>query len=248
MKQVQNAKLIITTSWDDVTDLDLKLCNLLDTYKLKGSFYVIGKLIGKKISEDQLRQISENHEIGAHTMRHATLTRISNEEARREIAESKRILEKCIHKEVTSFAYPKGKYSKNHVKMVKDAGFVCARTIEPFYFKAEGNPYEIPVSLWAFPHKFSDLSAIRRLISNFPIVAVNPLLIKNWHELGKEVFNVLIERGGVFHVFGHAWQVNNIKAWRKLEDLFCHIAFRKKTGYTTLTEYAKTYLGKCIRE
>jgi peptidoglycan/xylan/chitin deacetylase (PgdA/CDA1 family) len=242
---MRDVKLIVTTSWDDVTVLDLKLLDLLDKYKLKGSFYVIGKLVGKRVSEDQLRHISETHEIGAHTMKHVTLTRVSNEEAKKEIKESKRFLEKIIENEVTSFAYPKGKYNKKHVKMVKDAGFVCARTIEPFYFEAAGDPYEIPVSLWAFPHKFRDLNAIRRLIKNFPFIAVNPLLIKNWNTLGKEIFDVLIEQGGIFHVFGHAWQVNEIEGWTKLEDLFCHMAFQKKAIYTTLTEYVKMHFRNC---
>jgi len=239
---MQESKLILVTSWDDVTELDVKLANLLDSYGLKGSFYVIGKSLGKRVSKDQLLDMSQTHEIGAHTMTHPTLTTISDEEARREIAGSKTFLERTLGKQITSFAYPRGKYNKRHVMMAKEAGFFCARTIEPFYFKNTGKPYEVPVSIWAFPHKFRDLNAISRLIRSFPSVATKPLLIKNWNKLGKEIFDFLIEQGGVFHIFGHAWQIDDIDGWKRLEDLFGYVAHRKNVVYTTVTGYAENFL------
>ena len=66
-----------------------------------------------------------------------------------------------------------------------------------------------------------------------------PLRIKKWGEPGKQIFDVLLESSGVFHIFGHAWQVDEIDGWRRLEDLLVHIAFRKNATYITMTEHAK---------
>jgi peptidoglycan/xylan/chitin deacetylase (PgdA/CDA1 family) len=227
------------SSWDDVTRLDLKLCELLETYKLKGTFFVVNNWIGKEISRGELQHISEIHELGAHTLNHVDLTQVAMEVAEKEISESKRLLENLVGKPVTSFAYPKGHYTKAHVVMVRNAKYLCARTTKPFYVKTTGNPYELNVTIWTHPHRLRDIRGMFRLSKLFPNLVVNPLRIKKWSELGKQIFDVLLESGGVFHFFGHAWQVEEIDGWRKLEDLLAHIAFRKNVIYVTMTEHAK---------
>jgi len=245
---MQNNKLFVVSSWDDVTRLDLKLCELLETYKLKGTFFVVNNWIGNRVSIDELRHISEGHEIGAHTLNHVNLVHVRREVAKREISESKRLLEKVIGKPVTSFAYPQGSYDKTHVEMVRDAQYLCARTTKPFYTAPAENPYEINVTVWAFPHALRDIRGMFRLFNLSPKNIVNPLRIKKWDELGKQIFDVLLESGGVFHVFGHAWQVDEIDGWRKLEDLLAHIAFRENIAYVTMTEYAKLCLAPSMND
>jgi len=236
---MQNNKLFVITSWDDVTRLDLKLCELLETYKLKGTFFVVNNWIGKKTSKDELLRISEGHEIGAHTLNHVNLTHVPAEGAKREIFESKRLLEKVLGKTVTSFAYPQGCYNKTHVEMVRNAKYLCARTTKPFYTNKAKNPYKLNVTIWAHPHVLRDIRGMFRLFNLSPSLVFTPLRTKKWNELGKQIFDMLLESGGVFHLFGHAWQVDEIDGWRKLEDLLAHIAFRKNVMYATMTEYTK---------
>ncbi|NVM31837.1 MAG: polysaccharide deacetylase family protein [Candidatus Helarchaeota archaeon] len=236
---MKQANIFVISSWDDVTRLDLKLCELLETYKLKGTFFVVNNWMGKKISKDGLLHISESHEVGAHTLNHVNLTHIPAEVAKREIFESKRLLEKVLGKPVTSFAYPQGSYDKNHVEMVRNAKYLCARTTKPFYTAPAENPYELNVTIWAYPHALRDIRGMFRLFNLSPNLVVSPLRIKKWNELGKQIFDVLLESGGVFHFFGHAWQVEEIDGWRKLEDLLAHIAFRKNVTCVTITEHAK---------
>jgi len=236
---MRNADIFVISSWDDVTKLDLKLCELLDKYKLKGTFFVVNDWIGKEISRDELRNIAENHEVGAHTLDHTVLTDVAECVARKQIFESKRMLEEELGKPVTSFAYPKGHYTEAHVVMVRNAKYLCARTTKPFYVKTTGNPYELNVTIWAHPHRLRDIRGMFRLSRLSPNLVVNPLRIKKWNELGKQIFDVLLESGGVFHIFGHAWQLEEIDGWRELEDLLGHVAFRKNVTYVTLSEYAR---------
>ena len=69
-------------------------------------------------------------DIGAHTVRHPILTELSRDEAWREIVDSKRELEAIVGRDVMLFAYPNGKpdrdYAREHVAMVRDAGFMAA--------------------------------------------------------------------------------------------------------------------------
>jgi len=74
----------------------------------------------------ELIEISDVFEIGSHTCSHGILTRMTPQEARREILDSKRILEKKTGMTVTSFAYTNGNYNDKIAAMVEEAGYKCA--------------------------------------------------------------------------------------------------------------------------
>jgi peptidoglycan/xylan/chitin deacetylase (PgdA/CDA1 family) len=69
-------------------------------------------------------------EIGAHTVSHPILARISDAAARAEIQQSRDQLERLTGCAVPLFAYPNGKpdddYGKNHVEIVRQLGFQAA--------------------------------------------------------------------------------------------------------------------------
>src|SRR3989344_6003683 len=100
--------LYVTTSWDDGDILDTKLAELLSRYGMKGTFYITKQYREKRLSEDEILAISKNHEIGAHTLTHPDLRKLSKEEKMREIKGSKEWLEDMLGKEVVSFCYPSG--------------------------------------------------------------------------------------------------------------------------------------------
>ena len=79
----------------------------------------------------QIRRMhGEGMGIGAHTVSHPILTSIGEDEARAEIVGSKRRLEEITGAPVRLFAYPNGvpgrDYRPEHVRIVKEAGFVAA--------------------------------------------------------------------------------------------------------------------------
>ncbi|MFL6707130.1 MAG: polysaccharide deacetylase family protein [Massilia sp.] len=80
---------------------------------------------------DQVRQLhAAGIEIGAHTVDHPILARLSAAEARSQIATGKAALENMIGASVNLFAYPNGKpgrdYLAEHVAIVKELGFTGA--------------------------------------------------------------------------------------------------------------------------
>lgn len=70
-------------------------------------------------------------ELGAHTLTHALLTDLADEEKRREIAGGKAGLEKTFRTEVASFAYPFGIFDIGDTTAVADAGYDFAVTTDP---------------------------------------------------------------------------------------------------------------------
>src|SRR5262249_13940546 len=67
--------------------------------------------------------------IGAHTMSHPMLSQMSQENASREIAESRLILDNTLGETVWALAYPFGNraaVSPREEKLARDAGFKCA--------------------------------------------------------------------------------------------------------------------------
>ncbi len=62
-------------------------------------------------------------EVGAHTQHHVDLTACDAQTAAAEISGSKRTLEALMDQEVRSFAFPYGRYSPQHLDMVRSAGF-----------------------------------------------------------------------------------------------------------------------------
>jgi peptidoglycan/xylan/chitin deacetylase (PgdA/CDA1 family) len=82
------------------------------------------------VSWDDIREMSRaGIEIGAHTLSHPRLTRLSDDELQREIIGSKRRIEDEIGQRVTSFCYPNGApadYDDRVADAVRSAGFNCA--------------------------------------------------------------------------------------------------------------------------
>ena len=83
------------------------------------------------MSSQQVKAMhSAGMQIGAHTVSHPILARLTNEQAREEIQRSKSFLEKLLDERVSLFAYPNGKpgedYTQQSVDMVRSLGFDAA--------------------------------------------------------------------------------------------------------------------------
>ena len=104
------------------------------------------------MSLSQAREMQDSGlvEFGSHTMRHPRLTRVSLEEARWEIEESRRRLEKDLGREISAFAYPYGAGAKDEKlrALVRGAGYA-------FDFGTRPGATRLP---WAF-----ESGAFRRL-------------------------------------------------------------------------------------
>lgn len=125
-------KPIIITLDDGYTDA-------YDAFKLLKSngqiavFYIISSFVDSPeyLSKENIIEISNSGmEVASHTVTHRDLTKLTTEELKKEITDSKVVLENIIGKGVISFCYPAGKYDQIVNKEVIGAGYLTATTTQ----------------------------------------------------------------------------------------------------------------------
>ncbi len=231
-------EIIVTTSWDDGHKLDLKLAPLLKQYGIRGTFYVSpeNREFRKKdlLSAEEIIRLGRDFEIGAHTMTHPRLTRISKKEAFYEIIDSKKYLEKLLGEEIRCFCYPRGDHNEKIKELVKRAGFCYSRTMKRFEFH---NAKDLLLSGTA-------LEAHRNSLLTLPIDSLKILKISrfnllefirnlNWENLAKRMFDRVEKHGGVYHLWGHSWVIERGDEWEKLERVLSYIGGKINVKYWT---------------
>lgn len=224
--------VLVTTSWDDGHILDLRLAQLLKQYGIAGTFYIAPHDIESKpderLTDEQIETLSKDFEIGAHTMTHISLTEVPDEQARSEIAQSKAYLERVIGKPVLSFCYPRGLFAPRHVAMVRDAGFSYARTVKRFSREA-APAHTSPTTVNTYDH-WSDIWPVMK------IARFNPIrffyLYHRWDRQAIALFDDVLKRGGVFHLWGHSWEVDKHGDWQRLERVLRYVGHRDGVHYT----------------
>jgi peptidoglycan/xylan/chitin deacetylase (PgdA/CDA1 family) len=102
---------------------------LADRYNVKGS----ALLAEKALSWSELRELVSGGlmELGGHTVTHPLLTRLSDAEARREIAACRSRIREMTGVDTHHFAYPHGAKADRHDSLVLAAGFKTATTTVP---------------------------------------------------------------------------------------------------------------------
>ena len=78
----------------------------------------------KKMSDD-------GWEIDSHTISHADVTTLSGADLEREVAGSRRILQRRLGLPIDFFCYPAGAYDAEAIAAVKRAGYLAATTVKP---------------------------------------------------------------------------------------------------------------------
>jgi peptidoglycan/xylan/chitin deacetylase (PgdA/CDA1 family) len=88
--------------------------------------------------------VAAGWEIGAHTITHADLTTLDTAGLDREVAGSKKALEKQFGVSVNTFCYPAGKFDAEAEQAVRRAGFSTATTVEPGIAAPKDNQLLLP--------------------------------------------------------------------------------------------------------
>lgn len=93
---------------------------------------------------DGVRELAANDfEIGAHTVHHCVLTRLSPEARAYELRASKAAIEAAIGRPVRHFAYCNGYYNDAVIRAVREAGYVSALTTEDRLNFRGQDPYRL---------------------------------------------------------------------------------------------------------
>jgi hypothetical protein len=216
--------MYITTSWDDGHPLDFRVAELLVKYGLRGTFYVPQCTPHGTMTTAQIRELGSAFELGAHTISHVVLTSATDQQSWYEIARSKWWLEDATGLPCVIFCPPRGRYSTRHLRMVRKAGYVGMRSVE---FASLERPREragvlvMPTTLQAHPHSFAAFaknSIKRAAVTNFWRFVVHGRSTR-WVKLAERFLRQAHKAEGVFHLWGHSWELEENKQWKRLDEV-----------------------------
>jgi peptidoglycan/xylan/chitin deacetylase (PgdA/CDA1 family) len=219
--------LAITTSWDDGHPLDLRVAELLAKHGLRGTFYVPLENSRPTLDPANIRELARAFEIGAHTVHHIDLTTLRSDRARAEICESKAGLEEITGMQCKVFCFPKGRYIGHHLAMTAEAGFSAVRTVELMSLdhpRKENGLAVIPTTVQAYSHGPSAYlrNCMKRRRNLF--TCLRYAMGGDWTSVATSMLELALLRGGVFHVWGHSWEVEEFEQWKALDRVFATLA------------------------
>ena len=126
------SKPIVLTFDDGYLDFYATAFPILQQHHFSAVAYVVAGFIGmpgRYVTAPQIQEMDRaGIEIGAHTVSHANLTKLSNDSLYHELLDSRIALQAIVGHPVLDFCYPAGNFDARVVQMVADQGYQSATT------------------------------------------------------------------------------------------------------------------------
>ena len=139
---------IALTFDDGYEDFYTDVFPILKRQQVKATVYIITDFINKPgfLTTKEIKELIDSNlvEIGSHTLNHSYLKQTSYNEAKRQIVQSKKVLEHAFHIQVDTFAYPFGAFDAQAIELVKEASYSAALTVMPGSYISNDNLYLLP--------------------------------------------------------------------------------------------------------
>ncbi|HKM99401.1 MAG TPA: polysaccharide deacetylase family protein [Candidatus Binataceae bacterium] len=146
-REVIGGRTAIVTIDDGTSDLaDIAEPELRRT-GIRPALYVVRDWIGKPgyLSADQIDTLAKDGcEIGSHSQSHQRLTRLTEDQQRREIIDGRSELAAATGVRPETFAYPYGDCDAASQRLVREAGFAAALGVERGYAYLHSSPWNLP--------------------------------------------------------------------------------------------------------
>jgi peptidoglycan/xylan/chitin deacetylase (PgdA/CDA1 family) len=214
----------LTTSWDDGHPLDLRVAELLVKYGLRGTFYVPRTNGTETMSAAQVRELSRAFEVGAHTAHHTILTSVTERQAWQEIVDARVWLEDTTSQPCPMFCPPSGKFTRRHLGLIRQAGYRGVRSVELLSIappRPRAGLLVQPTSVQAHPHGLATFA--RNLLKRAACKNLWLFLAHgrstDWVRLTRSLAEHAVRGGGIFHLWGHSWELEATSQWRRLEEV-----------------------------
>lgn len=204
-------------SWDDGSAEDMLLAELMHQYDMHDVIFYIpsewqtyNRAEGRDpLTTDQVIELSEQFEIGSHTISHPLLTRIPIKDAEYEIRESQYQLMAILREPVFSFCYPRG-YANDELREIAGRHYDTARNTLVGHLTPGDDP------LWQ--HTTVHAGGKRR----------KEYEGTTWLDEAFRLLDEAIERGKTeditYHTWGHSWELTREDGWYDLKQLLDRMA------------------------
>jgi hypothetical protein len=98
------------------------------------------------------------------------------------------------------------------------------------------DPFEMPTTLQIFPHPwFTYLKNVARAhrLESLRTFLVQRGRLQSWLGLAKTLFDQILEEGGVWHLYGHSWEIDNLGLWEDLAEILDYVGGRQGVSYVS---------------
>ncbi|MGI6254580.1 MAG: polysaccharide deacetylase family protein [Acutalibacter sp.] len=219
-----------TVSYDDGVTQDIRLIELLNRYKIKGTFNLNSGLLGQpgmikigkkpathnKVCPEDVKRIYAGHEVASHGLYHTTICNTDAARCLNEILTCRKELEALVEHPLTSFAYAFGAYDDIVLDALKSCGITYARTINATH------TFEIPENFLTWhPTCHHDDEMLPQLTEKF-------LTDTSWFPMLK-----------LFYVWGHSYEFDQNDNWDHIESFLKKMSGHETIWYATNGEIAR---------
>jgi peptidoglycan/xylan/chitin deacetylase (PgdA/CDA1 family) len=225
----QNKMKALTFSYDDGVEQDRKLLEIMNRYRIKGTFNlnsgiqtgancfvkanegIPGESVIRRMNIAGLPELYRGHEVAAHCLTHPHLEQLDEETIRNEVLQDRLNLERIFGKPVAGMAYPFGTFNDAVRKIVPQCGVKYARGV------AKTHSCDIPADL----------------------IAYQPTVHHNDPDLFRLAEDFLASRPGkpqVFYLWGHSYEFDLRGNWNMIEEFCKMMGGRDDIYYATNAE------------
>lgn len=118
--------LTFDVNWVEKDNIDVIL-SILKKYNIKGTFFIMGRWVDySEENVNKLKAIKEGgHEIGNHSYKHPSFTKIGADKMKEEIDKTNAVIEKYTGDKPKLFRFPSGDYNKDAFLKVRNFGYMA---------------------------------------------------------------------------------------------------------------------------
>ncbi len=211
---------LLTFSFDDGNEDDVRLIRIMNRYGLKGTFNLNSGSLTKTSTwkyceKKKVRHINyfdypdlyQGHEIASHSYTHPYLEQLDRNTLDNQVRLDKKILECLYGCKIRGIAYPFGTYNQDVINVLKENGLEYGRTIKSTYrFDFPEEPLT-----WHPTCRFRD---------------------KELYDLASE-FLQSTEEDALFYIWGHSYELLTEEDWKEFEKFCAYISGREDVYYCT---------------
>lgn len=99
--------------------------------------------IPQALNKSQIMEMKEYVNFQSHTLFHPILTQCNYEDAKKEIIDSKKLLENEYDLKITAISYPNGDYTKREIEIAKEGGYRCGITVDYGFNSNKTDAYKL---------------------------------------------------------------------------------------------------------
>jgi peptidoglycan/xylan/chitin deacetylase (PgdA/CDA1 family) len=183
---------------------------------------------------EMLELDAQDFEIGGHGVSHPNLPDCDEKQLAVEVESCKTRLEDDLGKRIFMFAYPRGRHNKRVIASLKRAGYAGARTTAMLAHSLRFDPFRMPTSVHVFPHTrieyLRNLARVWNLRRTW-VYATHLRCANSWIEFAKLLFDAVLAHGGLWHLYGHSWEIEEGRLWDGLKQVLDYVSNRPGVLY-----------------